>query len=148
MTKSDRVLVCLMRIMGGSMMFSIIAVFMPDSWLKAAVAEVEPGIPVGPLIEYMARGWSAFYFMLGGLIWMFSTDLTRYLPAIRWVSWCYLLINGTFIGALTWLYATLKNDWAWFFGVIVFDVVVAFLFGLALLVLSRKLVEASSPSDD
>ena len=96
MAKPDKVLVVLMRIMGGSMILAIIAAFMPDSWLHAAVAKVEPGVPVGPLVEYMARGWSVFYFMLGGLIWLFSTDLTRYLPAIRWVSWCYLLINGSF----------------------------------------------------
>ena len=146
MTKSDKALVLVMRIMGGSMMVAIIAVFMPDAWLLAATAEVDPKIPVGPLVEYMARGWSAFYFMLGGLIWLFSTDLTRYLPAIRWLSWCYLLINGTFLAALGWLYAT-RDGWGWFFGIISFNVAVAFLFGLALLVLSGKIVEASSPSE-
>ena len=146
MTKSDRVLVIVMRIMGGSMLLAVIAVFMPDAWLKAAVAEVDPKIPVGPLVEYMARGWSAFYFMLGGLVWLFSTDLPRYLPAIRWMSWCYLLINGPFLAVLGWLHATLENDWTWFFGMIVFDVVVAFLFGLAMLVLSRNVRELPTPS--
>ena len=141
MTKPDKVLVVLMRIMGGSMMLAIIAVFMPDNWLKLAVGEVDSNVPVGPLVEYMARGWSAFYFMLGGLIWLFSTDLTRYLPAIRWVSWCYALMNGSFLAVLGWLYATMENDWTWFFGMIVFDVAVAFLFGLALLLLSKGVQE-------
>lgn len=140
MTKSDKVLVIVMRVMGGSMLFAIIAVFMPDAWLKAAVAEVDSKTPVGPLVEYMARGWSVFYFMVGGLIWLFSTDLTRYLPAIRWISWCGVLFNGTFLAVLAWLYATLEG-WNWFFGVITFDVVMALLFGLALLVLSRKVSE-------
>ena len=138
MAKPDKVLVVLMRIMGGSMILAIIAAFMPDTWLQAAVAKVEPGVPIGPLVEYMARGWSVFYFMLGGLIWLFSADLTRYLPAIRWVSWCYLLINGLFLAVLAWLYLTIE-DWSWFFAVIVFDVSVAFLFGLAMLLLSRKI---------
>ena len=122
-------------------MFAIIAVVMPDNWLKLAVGEVDSNVPVGPLVEYMARGWSAFYFMLGGLIWLFSTDLTRYLPAIRWVSWCYALMNGSFLAVLGWLYATMENDWTWFFGMIVFDVSVAFLFGLALLLLSKGVQE-------
>ena len=145
MAKPDKVLVVLMRIMGGSMILAIIAAIMPDKWLHAAVAKVEPGVPVGPLVEYMARGWSVFYFMLGGLIWLFSTDLTRYLPAIRWVSWCYLLINGLFLAVLAWLYLTIE-DWGWFFGAIVFDVAVAFLFGLAMTILSRNIREPVASS--
>ncbi|MBL64223.1 MAG: hypothetical protein CMI30_12565 [Opitutae bacterium] len=145
MTKSDKTLVWVMRIMGGSMMLAIIAVVMPDKWLKLAVHEVDANVPVGPLIEYVARGWSAFYFMLGGLIWLFSTDLARYLPAIRWVSWCYALLNGAFLAVLGWLYATMENDWTWFFGVIAFDVAVAFLFGLALLLLSKGVQKDIAP---
>lgn len=137
MTKSANALVIVMRVMAASMTLAIIAVFMPDAWLKAAVAKVDPETPVGPLIEYMARGWSAFYFMLGGLIWMFSTDLPRYLPAIRWIAWCYVLINGAFLAVLAWLHLAL-DGWTWFFWVIVFDVVMALLFGLAMLVLSKK----------
>jgi hypothetical protein len=53
------------------MMFALVAVIMPDAWLKVAVAEVEPNTPVAVLVEYLARGWSAFYFMLGGLVWLF-----------------------------------------------------------------------------
>ncbi|MFP6900485.1 MAG: hypothetical protein VCA36_06055, partial [Opitutales bacterium] len=125
----------------------IIAVFMPDAWLQAAVDKVEPMVPVGPLVEYVARGWSVFYFMLGGLIWLFSTDLPRYLPAIRWTSCCYTTFNGTFIAVLAWLYAT-REGWGWFFGIISFNVSIAFLFGLAMLLLSRKILEAPSPSGD
>ena len=143
MAKSDKALVWIMRIMGGSMMFAIIAVFMPDNWLKLAVGEVDSKVPVGPLIESLARGWSAFYFMLGGLIWLFSTDLARYLPAIRWTAWCYTLLNGIFICALGWLYLTVA-DWSWFFGIIVFDVVMAFLFGLAMVLLSKNVGDADT----
>ena len=143
MAKSATALVVAMRVMGGSMMFSIIAMFMPDAWLEAAVKQVEHGVPVGPLVEYMARGWSAFYFMLGGLIWLFSTDLSRYLPAIRWLSWCYVLINGAFLIVLLWLYAG-REGWNWFFGAITFNVAMAFLFGLVLLILSKKANETEA----
>ena len=144
MAKPATALGVTMRLMGGSMMFAIIAVFMPDAWLRVAVAKVEPGVPVGPLVEYMARGWSAFYFMLGGLIWLFSTDLPRYLPATRWLSWCYVLINGAFLAVLLWLYAS-HEGWNWFFGAITFNVTMAFLFGLALLILSKKSNEGTDP---
>ena len=142
MAKSANALVMLMRVMAGFMMVAIFAAFMPDAWLKTAVEAVEPGASVGPLVEYVARGWSAFYFMLGGLIWLFSTDLPRYLPASHWLSWCYVLINGAFLFVIGWLCAT-SEGWDWFFWVIAFDVAVAFLFGLAMLLLSRKIPEAS-----
>ena len=99
MAKPHKALVVIMRVMGGSMMFAIIAVFMSDAWLEAAVKQVDSKVPVGPLVEYMARGWSAFYFMLGGLIWLFSTDLPRYLPATRWISWSYPDQRGLPVGA-------------------------------------------------
>ena len=142
MAKPHKALVITMRVMGGSMMFAIIAAFMPDTWLEAAVKQVDSQVPVGPMVEYMARGWSAFYFMLGGLIWLFSTDLPRYLPATRWTSWCYTWINGAFLLVLGWLYAN-GGNWDWFFWVIVFDVTVAFLFGLAILLMSQKISEPS-----
>ena len=63
---SAKMLVILLRLFGGSMMLALFAVIMPDSWLRIAVAEVEPNTPVAVLVEYLARGWSAFYFMLGG----------------------------------------------------------------------------------
>ena len=143
MTKSANALVLLMRVMAGFMMVAIFAAFMPDAWLKTAVEAVEPGTSVGPLVEYLARGWSAFYFMLGGLIWLFSTDLPRYLAAIRWLACCYALINGAFLIVLLWLYPS-REGWNWFFGAITFNVVMAFLFGLVLLILSKKANEAAA----
>jgi len=142
MTKSANALVIVMRVMAGFMMVAIFPAFMPDAWLNTAVEAVEPKTPVGPLIEYMARGWSAFYFMVGGLIWMFSTDLSRYLPAIRWIAWCYALINGAFLIVLLWLYPS-REGWNWFFGAITFNVAMALLFGLVLLLLSKNVNEAA-----
>jgi hypothetical protein len=143
MAKSANALVFLMRLMSGFMMVAIFAAFMPDAWLKTAVEAVEPGASVGPLVEYVARGWSAFYFMLGGLIWLFSSDLPRYFAAIRWLSWCYVLINGAFLVVLLWLYAG-HEGWNWFFGAITFNVAMAFLFGLVLLILSKKANDAAA----
>ena len=95
--RSAAILVVLLRVFSGFMMLAIVAVVMPDSWLHAAVAEAEPGTPVYVLIEYLARGWSAFYFMLGGLIWLFSTDLPRYAHAGKFVGLCYVWAKGVFV---------------------------------------------------
>ena len=48
-----------------------------------------------------------------------------------------------FLAVLAWLYMTIEG-WTWFFGVIAFNVSVAFLFGLAVLLLSRKIPEPVS----
>ena len=52
---SAKMLVILLRLFGGSMMLALFAVIMPDSWLRIAVAEVEPNTPVAVLVEYLAR---------------------------------------------------------------------------------------------
>ena len=123
------------------MMLAIVAVVMPDSWLRVAVAEAEPGTPVYVLIEYLARGWSAFYFMLGGLIWLFSTDLSRYAHAGKFVGLCYVVLGGGATLYVTWL-ALFTPSWdkPWFFWVVLFDLSCGFAFGLPIYLLYRKLI--------
>lgn len=91
---AERTLVLLMRLFSGFMILALFAVFLPTPWLQTAVEYVEPGTKVGILLQYLSRGWSAFYFVLGGLIWLFSTDLPRYAPAARFVFRSYLLLTG------------------------------------------------------
>ena len=123
------------------MMLAIFAVVMPDSWLCAAVAEAEPGTPVNVLVEYLARGWSAFYFLLGGLIWLFSTDLPRYAHAGKFVGLCYVVLGGAATLYVTWL-ALSTPEWgkSWFFWVVLFDLAAGFAFGLPIYLLYRKLI--------
>jgi hypothetical protein len=52
MTKSDKVLVILLRIVGVSALFALVAVFMPVSWMAATHRWVGLGeMPTGPVVE-------------------------------------------------------------------------------------------------
>ena len=139
--RSATILVVLLRVFSGFMMLAIVAVVMPDSWLRAAVAAAEPGTPIDVLIEYLARGWAAFYFMLGGLIWLFSTDLPRYAHAGKFVGLCYVVLGGGATLYVTWLsFFTPGWDKPWFFWVVLFDLSCGFAFGLPIYLLYRRLI--------
>src|SRR5215468_5372863 len=79
MTKSDRALVLLLRIVGVGALFALVAVFMPVSWMAAAHRWLGLGeMPTGPVVEYLARSLSAFYALVGALCLVLTTDLERY----------------------------------------------------------------------
>jgi hypothetical protein len=40
-------------------------------------------LPSQPIVEYLARSTSAFYALLGALLWAFSFDLDRYRPLVH-----------------------------------------------------------------
>ena len=66
MTKSDKVLVILLRFGGVIALFALVAVFMPLSWMAATHRWLGLGeMPTGPVVEYLARSLSAFYAFLG-----------------------------------------------------------------------------------
>ena len=52
MTKSDRALVILLRIVGVGALFALVAVFMPFSWMAATHRWLGPGeMPTDPVVE-------------------------------------------------------------------------------------------------
>src|SRR5262249_6130926 len=66
MTKSDKALVILLRIVGVPALFALVAVFMPSSWMAATHRWLGLGeMPTGPVVEYLARSLSAFYAING-----------------------------------------------------------------------------------
>ena len=91
MTKSDRVLVILLRIVGVTALFAVVAVFLPSSWMAATHRWLGLGeMPTGAVVEYPARSLSAFYAVMGALCLVLTTDLGRYRPLARiahkWVA--------------------------------------------------------------
>ena len=141
-------LVILLRVFSGFMIIAIFALVMPNSWLRTAVAEVEPGTSVDVLVEYLARGWSAFYFILGCLIWLFSMDLRRYAPAGKFIGLCYAVLGGGATLYVTWI-AISTPDWEkpWFFWVVLFNLSCGFAFGIPIFLLYRKLMRKWQQSD-
>ena len=63
-----------------------IAVLIPYSWMNAIHNWLGMGqLPAEPIVGYLARSTSAFYALLGGLLWVVSFDLHRHKLVL-----CYL----------------------------------------------------------
>src|SRR5215831_2229080 len=99
MTKSDRVLVILLRFVGVGSLFALVAVFMPVSWMAATHCWLGLGeMPTGPVVEYLARSLSAFYALMGALCLVLTTDLERYRPLVRFLGAVFALMSVVLLG--------------------------------------------------
>ncbi len=98
MTKRERFLVLFLRIMGAVSFLAVFCAVMPYAWMNAVHRGLGMGIlPDEPVVGYLARSTSAFYALLGGLLWVLSFDLRRHRLVL-----CYL--GGAFVafGLLLW----------------------------------------------
>jgi len=89
--KSSVILGLWLRIVASSMFIALVAVVMPTSWLVASVKMLIPEAEVTILTQYLSRCLSMFYFMVGGLLWIFGGNVIKYATCIRFVAYCYLL---------------------------------------------------------
>lgn len=80
----DRIVLFLLRLGGCLMLLAFLAVPLPWSWMDASHRLLGLGpLPEGAIVEYLARSISLLYGVHGGLLLVFSTDIRRYAPAIR-----------------------------------------------------------------
>jgi hypothetical protein len=87
MTKSDKVLVLLLRFVGVPALFALVAVFMPSSWMAATHRWLGLGeMPTGPVVQYLARSLTAFYALFGALCLVVAGDVERYRPLVRFLG--------------------------------------------------------------
>jgi hypothetical protein len=87
MTRADTALVLLLRFVGVTALFALVAVFMPVSWMAATHRWLGLGeTPTAPVVEYLARSLSAFYALLGALCLVMASDLERYRPLVRFLG--------------------------------------------------------------
>src|SRR5215831_7751773 len=99
MTKSDKVLVFLLRLVGGGSLFALVAVVMPSTWMAATHRWLGLGeMPTGPVVEYLARSLSAFYAVMGALCLVLATDLERYRPLVRFLGAAFALMRVVLLG--------------------------------------------------
>src|SRR5215813_1117033 len=99
MTKSDKALVILLRLVGGSALFALVAVFMPVSWMAATHRWLGLGeMPTAPIVEYLARSLSAFYAIMGALCLVLANDLERYRPLVRLLGVAFALMSLVLLG--------------------------------------------------
>ena len=99
MTRSERVLKVLLRVVGSAALLAIVAVFMPYSWMDAIHGRLGMGeLPSAPIVGYLARSTSAFYAILGGLMWFVSYDLRRYRALLGYLGAALVGFGAVWIG--------------------------------------------------
>jgi hypothetical protein len=99
MTKSDKVLMLLLRIVGVGALFALVAVFMPVSWMAATHRWLGLGeMPTAPVVEYLARSLSAFYALVGALCLVVAADLECYRPLVRFLGVALALMSLVLLG--------------------------------------------------
>jgi hypothetical protein len=79
----ERILQLLLRATGSVAALAACCVAMPTAWMNATHQALGLGVlPDAPIVGYLARSTSAFYALLGGLLWALSLDLQRYRPLV------------------------------------------------------------------
>ena len=74
----------LLRFIGITTIFAFIAAVMPRSWVAFLIHKAEPGMSIGILVTYLARGMMLMYAFVGLECFVFATDIKRYRPLI-WI---------------------------------------------------------------
>lgn len=92
MTSEERLFRLLLRIVGSAALLAIPFVFVPYAWMNAIHDGLGMGkLPDAPVVGYLARSASAFYAILGGLLWVLSFDLRRHRPVLIYLGVVTLL---------------------------------------------------------
>jgi hypothetical protein len=103
MTKHERFLQWLLRVGGTGSLFAVVAVAMPYAWMNAIHEWLGMGkLPDEPIVGYLARSTSAFYALLGGLVWVVSFDLRRHRRVLCFLG-AAITILGLTLFAVDWV---------------------------------------------
>ncbi len=126
MTKADKVLVILLRFVGVTALFALVAVFMPMSRMVATHRWLGLGeLPTGPIVEYLARSLSAFYALAGALFLVVADDLERYRPLVRLLGVAFALMSLILLGVdlaagMPWWWSASEGPGGVVFGAVLF----------------------------
>ncbi len=126
MTKIDKALVILLRIVGVPALFALVAVVMPTSWMAATHRWLGLGeMPSGPVVEYLARSLSAFYALVGALCLVVASDLERYRPLVRSLGVAFALLSVALLGVdlaagMPWWWSASEGPGGVVFGALLF----------------------------
>ncbi|MBP8304425.1 MAG: hypothetical protein KBE04_09895 [Phycisphaerae bacterium] len=91
------------RAVGTVALLAAIAVILPYSWMDHVHQWLGMGkLPSDPVVGYLARSTSAFYAILGGLLWVTSSDLRRHRPILQYLGLAMVLLGLT-LGVVDWV---------------------------------------------
>jgi hypothetical protein len=141
MSNHESLLKLFLRVLGTSALTAAFFVCVPDTWMDAIHQQLGMGkLPDAPIVSYLARSTSAFYALLGGLLWVVSFDLRRHRVVLRYLG-AAILIFGLALFVIDWQ-AGLPLWWRLWEGPI--DCA----FGIVILFLSSRISEASPKQAD
>ena len=91
----NRFLILFLRLVGTVAGLAAFCAVMPLHSMDAIHRRLGMGaLPGQPIVEYLARSTSAFYALLGALLWTLSFDLTRYRPLVRGLGFAIIALGG------------------------------------------------------
>jgi hypothetical protein len=94
--KHKDVLALFLRLVGTVALMAVMAVVMPYSWMNAVHQWLGMGpLPAQPIVGYLARSLSAFYAILGGLLWVVSFDLRRHRVVLQYIGLAVVILGIT-----------------------------------------------------
>ena len=100
MTRADKALTILLRLLRVSARFASVGLFMPRSWMATTHHGLGPGeMPTAPVVEYLARSVSAFHALFGAFCLVVASDLRRYRPLVRFLGAVSALMDLLLLGA-------------------------------------------------
>ena len=89
----------LLRWIGTVSLLALVAVVMPYAWMDATHHWLGLGrLADQPVVGYLARSLSAFYALLGGLMWVISFDLQRHRPTLCYLGSAIMVFGAMLIG--------------------------------------------------
>jgi hypothetical protein len=137
MSNHERFLQLFLRIVGTASLTAAFFVFVPDAWMDAIHQRLGLGdLPDAPVVSYLARSTSAFYALLGGLLWTTSFDLRRHRVVLCYLG-VALILFGLALFGIDWQ-AGLPLWWIFWEGPIVCT------FGIVISWLSSRLADSAS----
>lgn len=96
MQDRHRLFTLFLRVLGSVALLAVVAVVMPYSWMNGIHQWLGMGkLPAEPIVGYLARSTSAFYAILGGLLWVVSFDLRRHRVVLQYLGLAIVLFGIT-----------------------------------------------------
>jgi hypothetical protein len=120
----DRIFQIFLRMLGCAALLAVLAVVMPYGWMNAIHQWLGMGtLPTEPIVGYLARSTSAFYAVLGGLVWVLSFDLNRYRPVLNYLGVVIVVFGITllavdFVEGMPWFWRCFEGPFNAGFGIV------------------------------